>query len=303
MFDSQYEAQVRLLIRCLPEIGRHLCFALKGGTAINLFVRDMPRVSVDIDLTYLPLKPRDEALGEINEELLLIKNDIERRIHGSRVQTNRVQGHVAKLVVSTNDAIIKIEPTLILRGSIYPPRSLDLCLTAQKHFSAFVSVQTLSIADLYGGKLCATLDRQHPRDLFDVKLLLEDTGITSEIRRSFVVYLAGHNRPMNELLSPNLLDISSLYNEQFMGMTQEEVSLQELQELQENLSHTLVQTLDEDERQFLLSMKRGEPEWDRLGIENLNQFPALQWKLMNIRKMSSTKSESEYKRLQSILSN
>ncbi len=58
MFDRRYDAQVRLLIRCLPEIGRYPCFALKGGTAINLFVRDLPRLSVDVDLTYLPLKPR-----------------------------------------------------------------------------------------------------------------------------------------------------------------------------------------------------------------------------------------------------
>ena len=303
MFDSRYEAQVRLLIRCLPEIGRHPCFALKGGTAINLFIRDMPRVSVDIDLTYLPLKPRDEALVEISDALLLIKKDIEHHIHGSRVQTSRVQSHVAKLLVSTSDAIIKVEPNLILRGSIHPARSMDMCQRAQKHFSAFVSVKTLSVADLYGGKLCATLDRQHPRDLFDVKLLLDDTGITPEIRRSFVVYLAGHNRPMNELLSPNLLDIRSLYHEQFVGMTQEEVSLQELQHVQENLSHTLVQALDEDEREFLLSMKRGEPEWSRLGIEYLNQFPALQWKLININKMGSAKSKAEFKRLQEILSN
>jgi len=303
VFDIRYEAQVRLLIRCLPEIGRHSCFALKGGTAINLFVRDMPRVSVDIDLTYLPLKPRDEALTEINDALLSIKNDIERRIPGSHVQTSRVQGQVAKLLVSTSDAIIKVEPNLILRGSIHPPRSMDLCQAAQKHFNAFVRMQTLSIADLYGGKLCATLDRQHPRDLFDVKLLLDDTGITPEIRRSFVVYLAGHNRPMNELLSPNHLDIRSLYDDQFRGMTQEEVPLQELQQLQRKLSGMLVQSLDGDEREFLLSMKRGEPEWIRLGIENLNQFPALQWKLININKMGSAKSKAEFKRLQEILSN
>jgi hypothetical protein len=46
------------LIRVLPSIAEEACFALKGGTAINLFVRDMPRLSVDIDLTYLPVQPR-----------------------------------------------------------------------------------------------------------------------------------------------------------------------------------------------------------------------------------------------------
>jgi predicted nucleotidyltransferase component of viral defense system len=302
VFDSRYEAQVRLLLRCLPEIGRHACFALKGGTAINLFVRDMLRVSVDIDLTYLPLKPRNEALTEISETLLTIGHDIERRIPGSQVHASRMQGHVVKLLVSTSEAVIKIEPNLILRGSIYSPRNMDLCPVAQNHFGAFVSVPTLSIADLYGGKLCAALDRQHPRDFFDVKVLLDDTGTTPEIRRSFVVHLAGHNRPMNELLSPRLLDIRSLYDDQFVGMTQEEVSLQGLREVQEKLAHRIVQSLDDDERAFLLSMKRGEPEWDRLGVDNLDQLPALQWKCLNIKKMSPEKRASELDRLQRVLS-
>ncbi len=64
MFDPSYEARVGLLLRCLPEIDRQRCFALKGGTAINFFVRDLPRISVDIDLAYLPLHPRNEALRE-----------------------------------------------------------------------------------------------------------------------------------------------------------------------------------------------------------------------------------------------
>jgi len=261
----------------------------------------MPRVSVDIDLTYLPLNPRDAALHEINYALATIKHDIEKRIPGSRVLENKHQGHIMKLSVSTNDATIKIEPNLILRGTIYPSQNMDLCQSAQEHFGAFASVLASSIADLYGGKLCAALDRQHPRDLFDVKLLLDDSGITPGIRRSFVVYLAGHNRPMNELLSPNLLDIKGLYHSQFAGMTQEEVSLQELQQLQINLPVMLVQSLDEDEREFLLSMKRGEPDWKRLGIENLNQFPALQWKLINIQSMSPEKRKKEYDRLEGIL--
>jgi hypothetical protein len=178
---------------------------------------------------------------------------------------------------------------------------MDLCAAAQKHFGSFVSVSTLSMADLYGGKICAALDRQHPRDLFDVKLLIEDTGIMPEIRRSFVVYLAGHNRPMNELLSPNLQDIRSLYDDQFMGMTRDEVPLPVLQQLQENLPGMLVQSIDDDEKQFLLSMKYGEPQWDRLGIENLEQFPALQWKLINIRKMKPAKRTADFSRLQEIL--
>jgi predicted nucleotidyltransferase component of viral defense system len=301
VFDKRYEAQVRLLIRCLPEVSRHSCFALKGGTAINLFVRDLPRVSVDIDLTYLPLKPREEVLTDISEKLLLLKNDIEKHINGTKVRTNKTAGYIIKLSVSTPDAAIKVEPNLILRGAIYPPVFMDLCPAAQKHFGSFASVSSLSIPDLYGGKICAALDRQHPRDLFDVKLLIDETGITPEIRRAFVIYLAGHNRPINELLSLNLMDIKHLYNNQFAGMTRDTVTLPVLQKLQKELPGLLVQSLDNDERQFLLSMKHGEPEWGRLGIDNLEMFPSLQWKLMNIRKMDSTKRMSELRKLQKIL--
>ena len=135
-----------------------------------------------------------------------------------------------------------------------------------------------------------------------MKVLLDDTGITSEIRRSFVIHLAGHNRPMNELLSPSLLDMKSLYDDQFVGMTQEEVPLQELRQVQERLSPMLVQSLGDDERAFLLSLKRGEPEWHRLGVENLDKLPALQWKCLNIQKMSPAKRAFEHDRLQRILS-
>jgi len=165
-----------------------------------------------------------------------------------------------------------------------------------------VSVQTLSMADLYGGKLCAALDRQYPRDLFDVKLLLDDTGITPEIRRAFVVYLAGHDRPMSELLAPRLQDIGQLYADQFIGMTRSEVSLGDLLQIQQNLAKTLVLALDDDEKQFLVSVKRGKPEWDRLGIDHLAQLPAIQWKLINIRKMDSAKHKAALERLIKALS-
>ena len=212
---------------------------------------------MDIDLTYLSLKPRREALQEIHDRLIAIKNDIEQRIIGSQVSEGRSQDHVVKLLVSTHDAIVKIEPNLILRGSVHKSQNRDLCLAAQEHFETFVSVQTLSMADLYGGKLCAALDRQHPRDLFDVQLLFDDTGITPEIRRAFVVYIAGHNRPMSELLAPRLQDIGDLYVDQLTGMTRKEVPLDDLRQLQRNLAKTLVRALDDDEKDRFASSREG----------------------------------------------
>lgn len=301
MFDPRYESPVRLLLRCLPEIDRHRCFALKGGTAINFFVRNLPRVSVDIDLAYLPLQPRDEALQGVHDALISLRNGIEQRIPGAGVREGRSQNYVVKLFISTGDALVKIEPNLVFRGSIHSPLVLDLCQAAQDHFEVFTSVQTLSMADLYGGKLCAALDRQHPRDLFDVKLLLEDKGITPEIRRAFVIYLAGHDRPMNELLAPRLQDIGRQYESNFRGMSRSEVPLDDLLRVQADLAHKLVEALDSDEKEFLLSMKRGEPEWGLLGIEHVDRLPALQWKLINIRKMDSSKRLVALNRLTEIL--
>ncbi len=301
MFDPQFESQVRLLLRCLPEISRHPCFALKGGTAINLFFRDLPRISVDIDLAYLPLKPRGEALNEIDAELRSLAGEIEERIAGATVRETSSDGQRIRLVVSTSDAVVKIEPNRVFRGSVYPPEERDLSPAAQRRFEAFVRVQSLSGADLYGSKLCAALDRQHPRDLYDVKPLLDNEGITLEIRKAFVVYLAGCNRPMNELLAPRIKAIKDDYEGHFVGMAQIHVTLDELCEIQRGLAGVLVRALNDDERAFLLSMKRCSPEWNRLGIEHLEQLPALQWKLLNIRKMSPDKYRDALKKLTRIL--
>ncbi len=71
-----YKRQVALLLDILPEVAKETCFALHGGTAINLFIRDMPRLSVDIDLTYLPLESREASLKNISDALSRIRDYI-----------------------------------------------------------------------------------------------------------------------------------------------------------------------------------------------------------------------------------
>lgn len=301
MLDRQYEEQTRLLLRCLPELERHDCFALKGGTAINLFARDLPRISVDIDLTYLRLKPRQEALVEISEQLQALGSDISARVPGSQIRENSKDGRLIRLTIAGSEAVIKIEPNFVFRGSVYPPETQELSSKAQERFESYVRVRMLSIADLYGGKLCAALDRQHPRDLYDVKLLLENEGITPDIRRAFVVYLAGHNRPMNELLNPIPKEIGESFRAQFAGMTEEDVSVDSLIDIQRELPRMLVSALDDDERAFLLTLKRGDPEWERLGIDHVEELPALQWKLLNIRRMEKSKQQEALTRLEKAL--
>jgi len=301
MFSERYTSQAHLLLRCLPEVPRQSCFALKGGTAINLFYRDMPRVSVDIDLTYLPLKARNEALEDIGFALRSIKTDIERNISGCQVREDTLESRVVKIHVATKEAVITIEPNLVLRGTVQPPETRDLTTAAQEYFGLFATARVLRPADLYGGKLCAALDRQHPRDLFDIKVLLDDSGITPGIRRAFVVYLAGHSRPMNELLSPRPKDITPAFHDQFEGMARQEVEIGDLIAVRDHLAETIPTSLDDNERCFLVSMKEGEPDWDVLGIPHLRELPALQWKLINIRKMPPQKRREALSRLKEAL--
>ena len=145
--------------------------------------------------------------------------------------------------------------------------------------------------ELYASKLAAALDRQHPRDLFDVMLLWEADGIIPRIRRAFSVYLAGHNRPMRELLSPRPKDIRREFASDLAGMTRREVTVEQLESVRKVLFQELLTSLDEAERRFLLSVKRIEPEWELLGLPGIERLPAIQWKLLNLSrlKMSNPK--------------
>jgi hypothetical protein len=159
----------------------------------------------------------------------------------------------------------------------------------------------LSVADLYGGKLCAALDRQHPRDLFDVKILMENEGITDEIRTAFVIYLSSNSRPMSELLVPNLKDFRQVFEQEFAGMTDAEVGYEELVAVRERLVETIRNTMTEGEKQFLVSIKQGQPHWDLIPVTGIEHLPAIQWKLVNIRKMDKMKQIESLTKLEAAL--
>ena len=292
MKDSPYFKQAELVLRAIPHVAAETCFALKGGTAINLFVRDMPRLSVDIDLAYLPVdEPRETALESISEALHRITASIKRAMPGAKVQESRAQKplRVTRLIVATGQARIKIEPNEVIRGSVFPAEERELTRHAEDLFELSVTARTLSVADLYGGKLCAALDRQHPRDLFDVAVLLKNEGITDEIRKAFVVYLPSHDRPIHELLDPTLKDIRRTYESEFAGLTVEETAYEDLIAARETVIETLKKDLTGDEKTFLVSLKAGQPNWGVMGLEGIEKLPAIQWKLMNIQKISVKK--------------
>jgi predicted nucleotidyltransferase component of viral defense system len=291
MIDSApYRKQVSLLMRVLPIVAQEPCFALKGGTAINLFIRDMPRLSVDIDLAYLPVKPRDESLQEIDAALKNIAAKIEKSVPDTKVRPSVLQGtdRAVKLVVSTRDAQIKIEVTPVLRGTVFPQKTRTVSEKVQSEFG-FAEIAVVSFEDLYGGKLVAALDRQHPRDLYDVRLLLANEGITRDLFRAFLVYLISHDRPMSEIISPRFRDITHEFEHGFAGMTVDAVTREELESTRENLVQSIHNAFTDDDRELLLSIKRGSPKWELLKIEGVEALPAVRWKLQNLEKLQEKK--------------
>lgn len=301
MEESLYYRQAKLLLRILPIIDRYTVFALKGGTAINYFIRDMPRLSVDIDLTYTPVDDRTTALAAISSALQGLKADIERLIANSAVMPKKLQGSLVGLFVKAGGSVVKIEPNLVLRGTIFEPTTLSLTKGVQDTFGVSARARVLTVADTYGGKICATLDRQHPRDLFDVKLLLENEGITESIRKSFVVHLISHDRPMAELLDPNFQDIKEVFRKEFEGMTFVKVSLEELEVTRAKLVKTIRESLNDKERQFILSVKKGAPSWDLLELGGIELLPAVRWKLYNISQMDKNKHKLAINKLEKCL--
>ena len=218
-FRDLYRRQVALLIRILPLVAEEESFALKGGTAINLFVRDMPRLSVDIDLTYVPVAARADSLAAIDAALRQIAERARSTLSDAQVLETPLQREAAvtKLLVHLQGVQIKIEVTPVLRGCVYEPELRSVSPSVEDAFG-FAEIRVVSFADLYGGKIVAALDRQHPRDLFDVRDLLTNEGIDDALRRAFIVYLLSHGRPMHEVLAPTRKDISIEFERGFQGM-------------------------------------------------------------------------------------
>jgi predicted nucleotidyltransferase component of viral defense system len=292
MVRDAYAAQVALLVRLLPLIAEEKVFALKGGTAINLFYRDLPRLSVDIDLTYLPVRDRAESLAEINETLDRITAAANGGIPG--LDARRIAGGgggATRIRARLKGAEVKIETSPVMRGVVHDPEQRDVMPAVEDEFG-YASIQVVSFEDLFGGKLHAAVDRQHPRDLFDVKLLYENEGLTDALFRTFLVYVACSPRPAHELLSPSLSPLDEPFAQQFFGMTTIPVTLDELAATRERLIADIRARLaDKGAQKFLLSLHDGAPNFDAIGLPQAAALPAVQWKLVNLRKVIAENSE------------
>jgi predicted nucleotidyltransferase component of viral defense system len=281
MNNNSYHNQASLLLRVIPEIAKDTRFALHGGTAINMFVRNMPRLSVDIDLTYLPIENREQSFETICVALLKICERIKSRFPELQIQ-HKIEIH--KLIIANRDAIIKVEVSPIIRGSLGVVTEMQLCEKAQNTFDTFCSIQIVSSGQLYGGKVCAAMDRQHPRDFFDVKYLLQHEGFTPAIKEGFLFRLLSSERSIQDVLFPKLQDQRLAFKNQFSGMSAESFSYEEYEQIRENLIQKVHHSLTDTDKTFLVSVKNAEPDWSRYDFQ---KFPSIQWKQQNLIKIKA----------------
>ena len=282
-----YVRTVGLLLDVVPLVFKNTCFAMKGGTAINLFVQDMPRLSVDIDVVYRDhLADREQAIAHISNELNRVRTEVLSMGFQTDLRKSKAEEEL-KLIVSNEDAQVKVEVNVVFRGTVLPVQRLALSAKAQALFSKNIQAPSLSVSELYGSKLVAALDRQHPRDLFDVKKMYETQELTTEIVDCFIVYLAGHNRPVHEVLFPNPQPIDEVFKNEFSGMTYETVTVEDLKQTRSRLMTEVLEALTSAHKDFLLSLVQAEPDWNLLPFNHLSELPALKWKLQNLEKLKT----------------
>jgi hypothetical protein len=285
--NQEYVDTVRLLLAVAPAVFQSPRFALKGGTALNLFLHDMPRLSVDIDVVFTDhTLGREDALRAIAADLKAAKTAISALGYRATLPTTKT-GDDVKLFVEGNGLRIKVEVNFVFRGTVLPVTRRPLMPLAQDLFTTDIVLPVLDPAELYGGKLVAAMDRQHPRDMFDVLKMLERFGWQPSFVDCFVAYLAGHNRPVHEVLFPKALPLEPAFTNEFAGLTNDDVALALLEQTQERVIAQLPRALSSRHRDFLLSLVRAEPAWDLMPFSDLQHLPALQWKLLNLHKLKA----------------
>ena len=288
LMDTSYIEIVRLMLHIAPHVFRTPDFAMKGGTALNIFLHDMPRMSVDIDVAFTNhTVSRDEALKSIRQELQSLGERLEPLgLKATLVSTGDSED--VKILVSRDTVSVKVEVNYNFRGTLLRPREARISESARRSFAVDFAIPSLAREELYGGKLVAALDRQHPRDFFDVREMFLGNHFDAGVVDCFVCYLAGHNNTVHGVLFSKDKKITNLYEEQFVGMTTHPVSLAELQEARSNLRSALLTNLQDRHKQFLLGLVRLEPDWSLMPFPHLRELPALKWKILNLEKLRRT---------------
>lgn len=298
---NPFHAQAALVLRALPSVAKCPDFALKGGTAINFFLRDMPRLSVDIDLTFVPRVGREAATGGMKRGLSEIARHI--RSVAPDIGIRLVPGKQFRILAVSQGHCVKVEVNDVMRGAVRPAETRDVAETVGESLGYSRNL-VLSFDDLYAGKICAALDRQHPRDLFDIALLLDREGIGRNLLKTFLVYLICHKRPIAELLDPagiRYADMKAIYDREFRDMALMVIPFDKLVDARERLVSRLHSALFDEDRRFLLSVKAGTPDWSGIDLDGAEDLPAVKWKMLNLKRMDRDKHRKALDNLRRVL--
>jgi hypothetical protein len=185
---------------------------------------------------------------------------------------------------------VKVETSPVTRGVVFEPEIKRVSPAVEDEFG-FAETRLVAFKDLFARKLHAAPDRQHPRDLFDVKLLYENEGITDDLFRAFLVYVASSNRPPHELLNPNLSQLANVFEAEFSGMTVNPVTIDDLTQVRVRLVQDIQSRLIDNGAQFLRTLVDRTPNFEAIGLPSAAELPAVQWKLRNILNLRETNPE------------
>ncbi|MCA6070392.1 MAG: nucleotidyl transferase AbiEii/AbiGii toxin family protein [Endomicrobium sp.] len=263
------------------------------------FVRDLPRVSVDIDLAYVGFEKREIAFKNIDDALLRISNKLNKISIKSTIIT--CYDGIKKILCSFGLAEIKIETNYNARGCIYEPVFMPINHKIVEGYGVFLDFRILSVAELYGGKIHAAINRQHPRDLFDIKILLQNEAITPEIKSAFIYTILIDSGAHYELLNPTVKNQQSAFEKYFNGMSELPFTHQDHEETLKKLIETIHHSLTEKDKAFILNFYSLNPNWELVNIPNLQKLPAVQWKILNLQnlqKMNKTKFNEQLFKIQ-----
>lgn len=293
-----YAQKVEMLLRLIPIVMEEGVFAIHGGTAINLFLKDLPRYSVDIDLTYIPLADRKTSLEDINTHLQSISDKAKKAFKGMHIVPNF---STSKLLCEYRGKQVKVEVNQTKRGLVGGDAVITpLSDKAQDEFGLYCEANIVPLTQLYGGKIAAALSRQHPRDLFDVKHM--DIPL-AECREGLIFCLLGSDRPIHESFAPRLIDQREAMVNQFEGMTDIPFTYEDFEETRSQLIANVNQLMTEADKRFLISFESGKSKWEGYEFEYMKEYPSVKWKQLNLEKLAKQnpqKMEEEAQKLRTI---
>ena len=296
--NNNYLKKVELLLKILPFVTDEECFAIHGGTAINLFVKNLYRLSVDVDVTYIPLEDRSASIQHIDEALLRIADRVRHRFPDARVKPRL---DICKITCESRGCQVKIEVNQTKRGLVCGEAALlPLCEKAQSLFGVEVDARIVSMPQLYGGKISAALSRQHPRDLFDIKQM--DIPL-ADVKSGLIFCLLGSDRPIHESFAPSLIDQHEAMERQFSGMSEMPFSYDDFEATRAKLVRDVNSVMTEEDRRFLIAFEELSLDWESSPYPSFRDYPSVKWKIQNLQRLKSSnpqKLKAEADKLRSI---